>query len=144
MKEIKAALLIIIILLMVSCAGSQQQSEMWEGYTDDRMRVVISEFFLPDEKNPSAIPELMIKERVLQRASLLLASYVNINLPRDKVSPESDALFNRLINESLSTPKTIKSECLENNYCTVITEFNIAPVNRELGIFDKSLKEKRL
>ena len=96
------------------------------------MRVVISEFFIPDEKNPTAIPEQLIRERVIQRASLLLASYVNITLQRDKVSPESDSLFNRLIGESLSSPVTVFSECLENNYCTVITEFDITSVNREL------------
>lgn len=96
------------------------------------MRVVVSEFFMPDETNPNAIPEQMIKDRVTQRASLLLASYININLPREKVSPESDALFNKLINDVLAAPETIISECSENNFCTVITDFNIAPVNREL------------
>lgn len=105
---------------------------MWEGFTGDRMRVVVSEFFMPDEKNPSAIPEQIIRERITQRASLLLASYVNINLPRDRVSPESDSLYNKLINESLALPKTISLECMENNYCTVITEFDISVINKEL------------
>ncbi len=120
------------IFTLFSCIESQEKTERWEGFTGDKMSIVISEFFMPDEKNPSVIPEKMIKERVSQRASLLLACYVNINLPREKVSPESDALFNQLINESLNTSKTLSSECSENNYCTVITEFNIAPVNREL------------
>jgi len=132
MKKIITVKIFILLLLILSCSISRVQSERWEGFSGDRMRVVISEFFMPDDKDPNAIPEKIIQERILQRASLLLASYVNIKLPRDKVSPESDALFNRLINESLASPATISSECLENNYCTVITDFDITPVNREL------------
>lgn len=131
MKKIITIAAIVFTLPILSCGG-KIRSEMWEGFTGDRMRVVVSEFFMPDEKNPSAIPEQMIKERVSQRASLLLASYVNINLPREKISHETDSLFNRLIAESLAAPGTISSECTENNYCTVLTEFDIAPVNREL------------
>jgi hypothetical protein len=132
MKKIISAIFFVSFILILSCSTSHVQSERWEGFTGDRMRVVISEFFMPDEKNPNAVPEKLIKERVSQRASLLLASYVNINLPRDKVSPESDALFNKLINEALASPAIIFSECHENNYCTIITEFDIAPVNRKL------------
>jgi len=143
MKKITVILLTVLLLPVMSCISSNIQSEMWEGFTGDRMRVIISEFFMPDEKNPSAIPEQIIRERVLQRASLLLASYININLPRDKVSPESDELFNKLINESLSSPKTVSSECLENNYCTVITDFDIAPVNRELVKSGKNTPDNR-
>lgn len=138
MKKIINILLFIFIIQFLSCVSSHPQSENWEGFTGDRMRVIISEFFLPDEKNPSAIPEQLIKERITQRASLLLVSYVNLNLPRDRVSPESDALFNKLINEVLASPETISSECLENNYCTVITGFDIAPVNRELRKSEKA------
>jgi len=132
MNKIIHIIFFISLILILSCSTSHVQSERWEGFTGDRMRVVVSEFFMPDEKNPSAIPEQLIRERVTQRASLLLASYVNINLPRDRVSPESDSLYNKLINESLALPKTISLECMENNYCTIITEFNIAPVNKEL------------
>jgi hypothetical protein len=132
MKKIISAFFFVSLILILSCSTSHIQSERWEGFTGDRMRVVISEFFMPDEKNPNAVPEKLIKDRVSQRASLLLASYVNINLPRDKVSPESDALFNKLINEALASPVIIFSECHENNYCTIITEFDIAPVNRKL------------
>ena len=132
MKRIPSIIVSSFILCIISCKSTQDQSEKWEGFSGDKMRVVISEFFIPDEKNPTAIPEQLIRERVIQRASLLLASYVNITLQRDKVSPESDSLFNRLIGESLSSPVTVFSECLENNYCTVITEFDITSVNREL------------
>jgi len=143
MKKNTAILLTVLLISVTSCISSHNQSEKWEGFTGDRMRVVISEFFLPDEQNPSAIPDQMIRERVLQRASLLLASYVNMNLPRDKVSHESDELFNRLISNSLSSPKIISSECLENNYCTIITEFDIAPVNMELVKSGKNTPDNR-
>lgn len=132
MKITPSIILSSFLLCIMSCQSTQVQSEKWEGFSGDKMRVVISEFFIPDEKDPSAIPEQMIRERITQRASLLLASYVNINLQRDRVSPESDALFNRLIAESLSSPVTLFSECSENNYCTVISEFDITSVNREL------------
>lgn len=132
MKKIFFIVLYTFIQALSACSTSQPQLQKWEGFTDNKMRVVVSEFFMPDETNPNAIPEQMIKDRVTQRASLLLASYININLPREKVSPESDALFNKLINDALAAPETIISECSENNFCTVITDFNIAPVNREL------------
>ena len=132
MKKIITSVFLFLLFPVFSCSRSQLQPEMWEGFAGDRMRVVISEFFMPDENNPDAIPHRLIKERVAQRGSLLLASYVNINLPREKVSPESDAVFNKLINDSISASKLILSECSENNFCTVITDFDIAPVNREL------------
>ncbi len=143
MKKIITTFFFISLFLILSCSSSHVQSERWEGFTDDTMRVVISEFFMPDEKNPNAVPEILIKERVSQRASLLLASYVNVNLPRDKVSPESDALFNKLINEALASPGTIFTECHENNYCTVITDFNITSVNRELEKSGKILPKDK-
>ncbi len=132
MKQITKILFFSVLLIIFSCKNSQVNNERWEGFSGDKMHIVISEFFIPDEKNPAAIPEQLIKERIEQRASLLLASYININLPRDKVTPETDVLFNRLINESISSPRTLLHDCTDNNYCTVITEYNIAPVNMEL------------
>ena len=132
MKKTIIILLILSVIIAASCTGSQVQPEIWEGFTGDKMRVIISEFFMPDEKNPAALPEELIRERVLQRASLLLASYINIKLPRDKVSRETDILFNRLISESLASPVRISGVCSESSYCTVITEFDITSVNREL------------
>lgn len=132
MKKISIISILAFCLMIISCRTSQDKADRWEGFTGDKMHIMISEFFMPDEKSPAVIPEQLIKERIEQRASLLLASYININLPREKVSSETDATFNRLINESLAAPKTLLYDCSDNNYCTVITEFDIATVNREL------------
>ncbi|HOP61724.1 MAG TPA: hypothetical protein PK358_00565 [Spirochaetota bacterium] len=138
MKRTAHIILAVLLLVLISCEKSGVKSDRWEGFHGEKMRVMISEFFIPDEKDPLAIPEDKIKKRVSQRASLMLASYININLPREKISPASDSTFNRLINETLQAPETISSECLENNHCTVITEYDITPVNRELERLKKN------
>ena len=119
--------------ILMSCATAKVDNENWEGFSGDVMRIIISEYFPPDENDIQKIPQNLINERTWQRASLMLASYINLKIPRNYVNQESDRLFNRLIAEAIAGGKTLSSSCDENNHCHVVMEYNIAAINMELG-----------
>jgi len=122
----------IIYISLFSCTSISGRDENWEGFSHDVMRIIISEYFPPVETDEQKIPQQLINERTEMRAALMLASYVNLKIPRNAVNRQTDILFNRLITESLTRVRTISSSCDENSHCHVITEYNIAEINREL------------
>jgi len=128
----KLITIFLISVAAVSCSRNTAKEEAWEGFSNDIMRVIISEYFPPDETDEYKIPQQLIKERCEQRSSLLLACYINMKLPRSAANHQTDELFNRLISESIAAVKTVSSTCDENNHCYVVTEYNIAEINREL------------
>ena len=123
--------------LPICCRSLNTGFEPWEGISDNSLRVIISEFFPLEENLTADDIHNQIKERLNQRASLIIASYISINLPRNKISNETDNTFNKLINEIITDGKQIKYDCSESNYCTGSSEYNIKDLHSFLESLNK-------
>ncbi len=133
MKKILLIINYIFILLYLSGCGSYKTvTEQIEGISDYTLTIIISEFFPFEENTTGDEIKKQITESLNQRASLIIACYVSLNLSRDKISRENDAVLNNLINYTISGGKLIKSECSESNYCTATGEFNISSLKDAL------------
>ena len=139
----KTKLLLIIIILSllstITCSSIKNSSEQWEGITDNAMRVTISEFFPLDENMTDDDIRNMLKDRLNQRASLIIASHLSINIPKNSISRDNELTLNKLINDSLSGLKFTNYECTENNYCQAHGEYDITVIQENL----KTLTEKK-
>jgi hypothetical protein len=120
------------LVFFAGCGSFKTDSERWEGITDNTLRVTISEFFPFEENTAGDVMQNQIKDKLNQRASLIIASHLSINLARTKISRETDIAFNALINKSLSAGKLLDFECSENSYCTAQGEYNIEELLRIL------------
>jgi len=107
-------------------------SELWEGVSDNTLRVVISEYIPYHEISTGNDINTAVRERLNQRGSLLMASYIVMNFDRNKSSHETDTLFNNLMNEAIKHGKIISIDCSENNHCRAIAEYNISEIQKKV------------
>jgi len=122
----------LILVYLTGCASSSASSEMWEGISGNTLKVTISEFFPFEDDATNDTIKLQIKERLNQRASLIIASHITINLARNKISHEVDITLNKLINETITGGKMINFDCNENNYCAAHGEYDITELQKNL------------
>ena len=131
MKKLFIKIQTLTLIYLLGCSSFNSSSELWEGVSDNTLRVVISEY-IPYHEIINDDIETSVKEKLNQRGSLLIASYIVMNLDRNKSSYETDTLFNNLIGEAIAQVKIISIDCSENNYCRAIAEYNISEILKEL------------
>ena len=124
--------LILILLFASGCRSFNADSEKWEGISGNVLKVTVSEFFPFNENVTNENIEAAIKDRLNQRASLIIASYITINLPRNTISHDTDILLNNLINNIINDGKVINYECNDYNYCSAHSEYNITELQNNL------------
>ena len=122
----------LIIICLSCCGGFNSPPELWEGISDNRLRVIISEYFPYNEIISSDNIQSSARARLDQRGSLLMASYIVMNLDKSKSSHEIDAQFNNLMDEAIKQGEIINIDCSENNYCRAIGEYNISEILKKL------------
>jgi len=137
MKKLLVILSNLALFLFFAGCITNRNIEQWEGISADTLKISISEFFPLDENAEAESSKIQIKERLNQRASLLIASYITINLPRNKISESNDQLFNKLISEIISNGKVVNIECSENYYCSASSEYNISELKKSLEQINK-------
>jgi len=110
---------------ITSCA-TYNKKILYEGFNGQCLIVYISEF-LPEEKQDT--PEQIsshLTEKLNQRAFLILACYVSINIDRTKVSASNDRLLNDMINSILSKGHIVEYSFNEKGYCEAYGEYEIS------------------
>ncbi len=127
-----SAILLLIFISSIGCAGFRTASEQWEGISNNTLRITIAEFFPFEEIVTNDEIKIQIKEKLNQRATLIIASHLSINLDRKKINGETDVLLNKLINNAISTGTLSNYECSENNYCTAFSEYDITELQKNL------------
>ena len=135
MKKLFIKIQTLTLIYLLGCSSFNNPPELWEGVSDNTLRVVISEYIPYNEINNDI--ETSVREKLNQRGSLLIASYIVMNLDRSKSSYETDTLFNNLIDESIKQGKIISIDCLEDNNCRAIGEYNISDILKELESINK-------
>ena len=126
----------ILILLFTACT-SPKTGEPWEGITGNTLKVTISEFFPFEENETDESIKIRINEKLNQRASLIIASHITINLDRNKISGNIDNTINKLINEAVTGGRMTGFECNENNYCAAHGEYDITVLQTNLEFTNK-------
>ena len=123
--------IVVFIICMISCSSYNKSNEVWEGISDNTLKIVISEFFPFEENTGNDKIKIILKQRLDERASLLIASHISINLSRDKISHKVDLTLNNLINDAIAGGKLLNYFCSENNHCTADAEYNITEIIKE-------------
>ena len=136
MKKLFIKIQTLTLIYLLGCSSFNDTSELWEGVSDNTLRVVISEYIPYNEINNDI--ETSVREKLNQRGTLLMASYIVMNLDRSKSSYETDTLFNNLIGETIAQGKIISMDCSENN-CRAIAEYNISAILKELENYNSLL-----
>jgi hypothetical protein len=134
--KLSLAIIPCLIIYLLACASLNPTNGQWEGISGDTLRIIISEFFPLEENVTDEYISKILKQRLDQRASLIIASYISINLSRNKVSTEVDVTLNSLINKSISQGKLINFHCRENNYCTAYADYDISEIIKNLSIIN--------
>ena len=127
---------LIIVLCQINCMNYKTDPVSWEGISDNTMKITISEFFPIEENESNEKIKNQIKEKLNQRASLIIASYISINLPRNRISHETDVNLNNLINEAIKNGKLLNYDCSENSYCTAHGEYDITELQKNLKLLN--------
>ena len=135
--KIKLSLLLCIIVLICTVCAAPKTGEPWEGITGKTLKVTISEFFPFEENETDESIKIRINEKLNQRASLIIASHITINLDRNKISGNIDSTINKLINEAISGGRMTGFECNENNYCAAHGEYDITELQENLESINK-------
>ena len=110
---------------ITSCA-TYNKKILYEGFNGQCLIVYISEF-LPEEKQDT--PEQIsshLTEKLNQRAFLILACYVSINIDRTKVSASNDRLLNDMINSILSKGHIVEYSFNGRGYCEAYGEYEVS------------------
>lgn len=136
MKTKLFLLLNIIILVYVACVAPKTE-EQWEGITGNVLKVTISEFFPFEDNETDESIKIRINEKLSQRASLIIACHITMNLERSRISNDVDITINKLINEAVAGGKMTGFECNENNYCTANSEYDITELQTNLDLINK-------
>ena len=108
--------------------------ELWEGVSDNTLRVVISEYIPYHEISADNDIKTYVRKKLDQRGTLLMASYIVMNFDRNKSTHETDLLFNNLMEEAIRQGETISIDCSENNHCRAIAEYNISEILKNLEV----------
>lgn len=119
-----AGLIIIPVILALSCASSGNRKPLYEGFSGNTLTVLIIEF-IPEEKNTEAALRPLLLEKLNQRAFIILASYVSININRSKVSAATDRLLNDIISSTLSQGRIVQFSFNEKGYCEAFAEYDM-------------------
>jgi len=119
-------------MFLAGCSSYKTTAEQWEGISGNTLIIFISEFFPFDENISSEDIKNQVTERLNQRASLIIASYISLNLSRDKISHDTDTTLNNLMNDTISSGKLLKFDCSEYNYCTANSVYDIAELQKNL------------
>ena len=127
---------IILMVFLTGCISYKTGSEQWEGISDNTLKIIISEFFPFDENTNNNDIKNQVTERSNQRASLVIASYITLNLLQNKISHDNDIILNNLLNDTISRGKLLKMECSENNYCTADSEYDIKELKKNLELIN--------
>jgi hypothetical protein len=98
---------------------------LYEGFNGNTLTVFIIEF-IPEEINTEAALSPQLQEKLNQRAFIILASYVSININRSKVSPANDRLLNNIITSTLSQGRIVQFSFNEKGYCEAFAEYDIS------------------
>lgn len=121
---LKKILLIITVIAVISCSINQNRSILYEGFNGNRLTVFIARF-IPRESAPDQITEILIKN-LNDRAFMILACYVSLNIERSKISATNDGILNKIIGETVSRGKIIKYSFNENGLCEAFAEYDIS------------------
>ncbi|MCL2154854.1 MAG: hypothetical protein FWH53_04235, partial [Leptospirales bacterium] len=84
MKKLFIKIQTLTLIYLLGCSSFNDTSELWEGVSDNTLRVVISEYIPYNEINNDI--ETSVREKLNQRGTLLMASYIVMNLDRSKSS----------------------------------------------------------
>lgn len=136
MKTKLFLLLNIIILIYAACIAPETK-EQWEGITGNTLKITISEFFPFEDNETDENLKTRINEKLNQRASLIIACHITMNLDRSRISNTVDITINKLINEAVTGGKMTGSECNENSYCTAHGEYDITELQKNLELINK-------
>ncbi|MCL1833294.1 MAG: hypothetical protein FWG49_02210 [Leptospirales bacterium] len=120
------------LIYLLGCSSFNNSSELWEGVSDNILRAVISEYIPYKEADGGDNIETSVKGKLDQRASLILASYIVMNLDKNRSSYETDAIFNNLMDEAIRSGKIINIDCSENNHCRAVGEYNISEILKKI------------
>jgi len=129
-RKLYLLILLFSIVTFQQCSSFKNNYVLWEGISGDKLKVTISDFFPLNENENTYNVQFEIKEKLNQRASLILASHISINLRKNRISSHSDIIFNKLITETITNGKLINYECNENNYCTANGEYIITEIEK--------------
>lgn len=117
--------LCILIFIFFSCSTGSHRKPAYEGFDCSRLIVFISEL-IPEKQNITDDQlSAILTAKLNQRASVILACYVSININRSKVSSSNDLILNNTINETLSHGKIIRYSFNERGYCEAWGEYDI-------------------
>ena len=121
----KLIAVITFVILFVSCNTTGNRTDYYEGFEGNKLTVFISEF-IPEEKNTDSLLYPILTEKLSQRAFVILASYVSINLNKSKASSANDQLLNNTINLILSQGRIVRYSFNENSYCEAFAEYEVS------------------
>ncbi len=116
---------IILVILTLSCNSPGSRKLFYEGFNGNRLIVFVSEF-IPEEKNTDAQLSIILMDKLNQRAFMILACYVSININRLKVSPSNDQMLNNTITAALSQGTVVQYSFNEKGYCEALAEYDIS------------------
>jgi len=127
-----------VVLFSISCSSHQKinlQSEGFysEGFYGNTLRIVVYDFIIPEGEAEINSDNEQIKEKVYSRATLLIASYLSIKIPKEKISPATDKLFNDAIEKTLGSCRIMSLSAEENSYYYIVADFDISPINDALA-----------
>lgn len=121
---------IILLILLSSYCGTSKKDTPWEGIQNNTLRVAIYEFS-PDDEDPAAYRERIIIAGK-SRAALILVSHASLNIERERVTPLTDALLNRVITVIIENGRIMSLDCRETGYCLSFIEYDITTLNDAL------------
>jgi len=131
-KFIHLQLIILFSVLLSSCSSFKADTSTWEGISGEILQVTLYEFFLFEENAETGEIKNQILAKLNQRAALLIASHISINLSREKISKNTDLVLNKKIDEIIKTGRLINYSCSENNYCSANREYNLGGLQQTL------------
>ena len=135
--KIKLFLLLSIVILIYTACIAPKTGEPWEGITGNTLKVTISEFFPFEDNETDESIKIRINEKLNQRASLIIACHITLNLDRSRISGNVDVTINKLINEAVTGGRMTGFECNENNYCAAHGEYDITELQENLESINK-------
>jgi len=122
-----------VVLFSISCSSHQKINLQSEGFYGNTLRIVVYDFIIPEGEAEINSDNEQIKEKVYSRATLLIASYLSIKIPKGKISPATDKLFNNAIEKTLGSCRIMFLSAEENSYYYIVADFDISPINDALA-----------
>ena len=122
---IKRIPVIILAVITFSCISTGKIKILYEGFEGNKLTVFISEF-IPEKKQTEAQLSTLLQEKLNQRAFIILACYVSININRSKVSSPNDQMLNDTINSAIAHGAIIQYSFNEEGYCEAFAEYELS------------------